>query len=218
MVGALLDELSEPPATPTLDAIPFLGETVICEKLIGIAAKGSIALNVGGAWVVRSSSYTTDEEATGYIRQKAYRTGQELRQMQLGLPGAVGGTAVAGAKPPVEPVVAVPPVVTPTPQPTLTLKETQNGLTVSGGDQGTITPPPLPQPKPPSIRSTEEANTGINLSGSFEKWGLPADKQIQTTKLEFKDLTVSQIKQFLQRIPSSLKAILEISFSEEDET
>lgn len=218
LVGALLDELSEPPATPTLDAIPFLGETVICEKLIGIAAKGSIALNVGGAWVVRSSSYTTDEEATGYIRQKAYRTGQELRQMQLGLPGAVGGTAVAGAKPPVEPVVAVPPVVTPTPQPTLTLKETQNGLTVSGGDQGTITPPPLPQPKPPSIRSTEEANTGINLSGSFEKWGLPADKQIQTTKLEFKDLTVSQIKQFLQRIPSSLKAILEISFSEEDET
>jgi hypothetical protein len=217
LVGPLLDELSEPPATPTTDAIPFLGETAICERLIGIAAKGSIALNVGGTWVVRSSSHASDDEAAGYIRQKAYRTGQELRQMQLGLPSAVGGITVAGAKPPVEPVVVITPIVTPTLQPTPSVKETQNGLTVSGGDLGTMTLP-TPQPTPASVKRTEEASTGINLTGSFEKWGLSADKQIEATRLEFKDLTVSQIKQILTRIPSSFKAFLEVSFDLEDET
>ena len=137
--------------------------------------------------------------------------------MQLGLPSAVGGTTVAGAKPPVEPVVVLAPIVTPTPQVTPTVKETQSGLTLSGGEQGAITLPE-PQPKPASVRRTEEASTGINLTGSFEKWGLSADKQMEATKLEFKDLTVSQIKQILTRIPSSFKAFLEVSFGEEDET
>lgn len=217
LVGPFLDDLCEPPANPTVDAIPFLGDTAICERLIAIAAKGSIALNVGGLWVVRSSSHTSDEEAANYIRQKAFRTGQELRQIQLGLPSAVGGTAVAGAKLPVEPITAVTPIVTPTPQPTLTANEPQPSLTASEGDEGTITLP-VPQPKPPSTRRTVEASTGINLASSFEKWGLPADGQMQTARLEFEDLTVSQIKQILQRIPSSFKAILEVSFSEEAET
>jgi len=219
LVGALLDELSEPPAAPTTDAIPFLGETVIADRLIGIAAKGSIALNVGGVWVARSSSHTGDDEANLYIRPKAYRTGQELRQIQLGLPSAVGGTAVAAT--PVGAVanalspVMTSPVATPASQPAPTIKEASQGLALS--TPAPVAAPVQPDVKPPSVRRTEEASTGVNLSGAFEKWGLPTHKQVTLARLEFQGLTVSQIKLLLTKIPSALKAILEVTYSEEDE-
>jgi hypothetical protein len=216
-VGALLDDLIEPPAAPSVDAIPYLGETAICEQLIQIAAKGSIALNVGGAWITRASTHTNDQEAAGYIRQRAYRTGQELRQIRLGLPGAVGGTAVAGTKQLEEATPAPKPFIVPTPEPVKTISGGPTGLWVTDPEPSPAELPAQPQPKPPSTKRTNEANTGINLSGSFEQWGLAGDKTVQHTRLEFQNLTVSQVKQVLQRIPSSIKAILEVSYREEDD-
>gem|GEM_PF-3290591 len=71
--------------------------------------------------------------------------------------------------------------------------------------------------KPPHISNiletnrTDEPTTGINLSGSFEKWGVSSTQVINSARIEFNDLTAQQIKQILQRIPSTFKAMLEIS-------
>ena len=210
-VGSLMDDLAEPPPPDTGDAIPFLGETKAYEFVLEIAAKGDIVLNVNGAWIGRRAEDTSDEDALRYIRSKAFRTGQEMRRIQLGMPSAIGGgTITAGGK--------------------------QKGETTSGKTSGTPSPFPLAGANnedssinegplvtegttetsiiPDIIEKnrTNEPTTGINLSGSFEKWGVSSTQVIKSARIEFNDLTAQQIKQILQRIPSTFKAMLEISY------
>jgi len=66
------------------------------------------------------------------------------------------------------------------------------------------------------VRRTDAPNTGINLSGYFEKWGISAGKTLNSAKIEFSNLTVQQLKQVLQRLPVGLRASLEITFTEEE--
>src|SRR5208283_3027685 len=66
-------------------------------------------------------------------------------------------------------------------------------------------------------RKSEEPATGINLSGCFESWGVSSSQPIETARIEFEGLTVQQVKQILQRIPSTFKATLEISYKEQGE-
>ena len=63
-------------------------------------------------------------------------------------------------------------------------------------------------------KKSAEAATGLNLSGCFETWGVPAGHTIDSARIEFSGLTVQQIKQILQRIPSSFKASLEIAYKD----
>ncbi len=93
-VGDLLDELAEPPPSPGQEAIPFLGDSRLYEKVLDIAAKGDIALNVGGKWVGRPAEIESDEAARKYMRQKAFRSGPEMRLVQLGDSYAVSGSTI----------------------------------------------------------------------------------------------------------------------------
>jgi len=198
LVGDLLDELSEPPPPDTKDAIPFLGETATYEEVLKIVARGKVLVNVGGTWVGRLPEHSSAEEALRFVRSRAFRSGQEMRQIQLGEPAAVGGTTVTGpgpqppVLPPQRPTGGQPPVVPP------------------------ITPPPGPiSPGSIEVRQTEEATTGINLSACFEKWGVDASTVLNTAKIEFSNLTVQQVKQILTRLPSSFKASMEVTFTKE---
>jgi len=67
-------------------------------------------------------------------------------------------------------------------------------------------------------RKSDEAATGINLSGCFEKWGIDSDKTLSTAIIEFQGLTAQQVKQILQRVPSTFKASLEITFQDGGES
>lgn len=227
-VGDLLDEIAEPPPSPDQEAIPFLGDSKLYEKVLDIAAKGDIALNVGGKWVGRPADSDSDEAAQRYMRQKAYRSGPEMRQVQLGEPSAVSGStikpvtpATPGATtvpvPPMPPVIRIPPPDAGEDIPTsgeTAVGETKPGLTSSGGP---IVPPELP-PLPASTQTRKaEENTGINLSGNFEKWGISPHKTLNTARIEFKGLNVQQLKQVLQRIPAQFRASLEITYLDKKE-
>ena len=218
-VGSLMDDLMEPPPPNTGEALPFLGETKTFEFIINIAAEGDIVLNVGGNWIGRRSEDNTDEDAKRYIRSKAFRTGQEMRQIQLGLPGSVGGSAVSVPNKPVD---------QPAPgtngggltgnYPTDPSGNGTSAVSENGQDGGHDVPglPGLPN-RPLVItqnRKSDKAANGINLSGNFEKWGITSDKTLDSAKIEFKGLTAGQIKQILQRIPSTFKATLEITFQD----
>lgn len=226
-VGSLVDELMEPPPPNAGDAIPFLGEIKLFESILDIAAEGVLVLNVNGTWIGRRAQDATDEDARHYIRSKAFCTGQAMRQIQLGLPGAVGGGTItidivpAGGAPP-----GSGPIVTPgtPPKPGGTGEEGEivfppvEAGDQTGGDSGGVVPgveSPEPQPLPTvKIRKTEEPATGINLSGSFESWGVTSSQSIEKARIEFSGLTAQQVKQILQRIPSAFKASLEIEYHE----
>jgi hypothetical protein len=211
-VSALMDGLAEPPAPGSGDAIPFLGEIPLYENILIFAAEGSIALNVGGSWIVRRAEDASDEDALRYIRPKAFQSLQENRQVQLGLPGVVGSTAVTTAQPPVPPVVPPP-------------LGGAGAITVPDEPLPPVSPvvinkPEAPYPPPVAatkIQRTDEAASGINLSGCFEAWGIPSSQVLDSAKIEFSGLTPLQVKVILQRIPSTFKATLEVSYQEEGE-
>ncbi len=221
-VGSLMDDLAEPPPPDTGDAIPFLGETKAYEFVLEITAKGDIVLNVNGTWIGRRAEDTSDEDALRYIRSKAFRTGQEMRQIQLGMPGAVGGgTVTAGEeqKREIKSGATLPDGKIGEAQPSDPTAETNNGepsinegpVTTEGATEISGIPDII------ETNWTNEPTTGINLSRNFEKWGVSSTQVIKSAKIEFNDLTAQQIKQILQRIPSTFKAMLEISYKKGDE-
>lgn len=217
LVGDLMDELTEPPPPGTGDVIPFLGETATYEEILKIVAGGKIVVNVNGTWVGRQPEHASDEEALRYVRPRAFRSGQEMRQIQLGLSGAVGGTTVTGPGP-------RPPVPAPgqTGEPPTSSGGQPPGGTgpvivppIGGGGSTTTVPPVSPTIQ---VKRTDEPNTGINLSGCFERWNIPSGTVLDRAKVEFEGVNVQQLKQILQRLPSSVKASLEVSYPEEDES
>ena len=214
LIGDLLDELTEPPPPGKGDTIPYLGDTSIHEEILKVAARGKIVLNVSGTWIGRSPEHAAEDEALRYVRSKAFRSGQEMRQIQMGLPAVVGGMTVTapGAKP-----LAPSATTGSAPLPSGGPAPGETGTVVApptGGD-GSSTPTP-PRPATLQTKRTNEPNIGINLTGYFEKWGVPSSTILNNAKVVFEGLTVQQLKQILQRLPSSVKASLEISFPEED--
>ncbi len=208
----------DPPPPGTGIAIPFLGETRTYEFIIDIAAQGDLFLNVAGNWIGRRSEDSSQDDARHYIRPKVFRTGQEMRQIQLGLPGAVGGSAVNVPQP--KKATSLPPSSGAAPGttfPNVSGKNPGNGIDEDmTGNTQIPDLPGLPN-KPFKItqnKKSDEPATGINLSGCFEKWGLSADKTLECATIEFNGLTTQQVKQILQRIPSTFKASLEVSFQE----
>ena len=210
-VSKLIDGLKEPPPSAERNAIPFLGDTAVCEEILKVAAKGKVVLNVAGTWVGRLPEHNDEDEALRYIRPKAFRGTQEMRQVQLALPAAAGSGAVSGPTPPtttaVPPGGLFPPTTPPGPQPP--------GPGPRPGPQ-----PPGPGPFPPvtlpsspaQVRSTDGATTVVNLIGSFEQWGVPADVSLDSTRIEFEGLSVQQAKAILQRLPSNVQAKLEVTY------
>lgn len=224
-IGAMMDDLTEPPPPNTGDAIPFLGETKIYELVLEIVASGDLVLNVSGTWIGRRPEDVSEEDALRHIRAKAFRTGQEMRQIQLGLPGAVGGGTVT------VPDVPIPAGDTPRPGgggfpsvPTdgnghpSTPTTAEGGAEGENGESGTDTGSgDINMPVPDIViesRKSEEPATGINLSGCFEAWGVPTSQTLETARIEFSGLTAQQIKQILTRIPSTFRATLEITYKD----
>lgn len=214
LIGSLMDDLIEPPPPNKGEAIPFLGETKIYEYILTIAANGDIVLLVGGTWYGRRSEDASNEDALRYIRTKAFRTGQEMRMIQLGLPGTVGGGTVTGTPTPSTSGQPVPVVVT-------TGGTEGNGNpyippnskneTNESGENGNI--PNVKQPETKNKKTFEPA-TGINLSGRFEAWEIHSNQIIDNARIEFSGLTATQIKQILSRIPSTYTANLDITYKE----
>jgi hypothetical protein len=211
-VGNVIDDLIEPPPPNSGDAIPFLGETKIYELILKIAAGGDIFLNVSGTWIGRRPEDTSDEESLRFIQGKAFRTGHEMRQVQLGLPGAVGGGTVTVLKP--STIYETPVSVVDTPR----VKNGKNSvylpaISTNATEESLGMPPVIVIPSNKSKKSQEPA-TGINLSGCFESWGISSNQSIESARIEFSGLTAQQIKQILQRIPSTFKASLDITYKE----
>ena len=230
-VGKLVDSLREPPPSPATDAIPFLGDTALCEEILKVVAKGKIVLNVNGSWVGRLAEHQDDAEALHYIRPRAFRSAQEMRQVELALPAAAGSSAISGPS-----LVATPPMVQPAVA--TTTANAGAGASPSSPLGGATLPPlavasqsptgdaqqipaavttPIPMPTPPlETLATGDPANGVNLIGSFEQWGLAPASPLEKTRIEFEGLTVQQVKSVLQRLPSNICAKLEVQFRRDD--
>jgi hypothetical protein len=224
----LLDLLREPPPSPSDETIPFLGEHAIYEQVLRLAAGDKVALNVDGTWYRRDTGQTEDE-ALRYLRQRAFRSGRDLYNVQLGLPGQVGGGGLAIAppaapstvSPPVAPGLPPPGVPAATPAPSTGGGSTQPGL-APGSVPATTATAALPgvnstatAPPQPVIRRSSGARNGVNLLGELEKWGLPNSQKIAQATLTFSNLTVKDLRDLCVKLPPRLQAELQITLPPE---
>jgi hypothetical protein len=230
IVGDILDELIEPPGSATKDAMVYLGDTQTYEEILKVVAKGSIVLNVDGAWVSRQPEHADEEEALRFIRTRAFRSGLNYREVQLAPLGSMGGSTVTSPGATDTGTRGTPSggqtITTPTGAGTSGLFPGSGGgktgtTVVTCG--GTVVVPPsgagaatagTPVAK---TQSLQEPQIGINLCGCFERWGLHDGTTLSSTKIEFMGLSVQQIKQILQRLPSAFKASLEVTYDEENQ-
>jgi hypothetical protein len=225
--GDILDEIVEAPGAPDKDAMAYLGDTQTCEEILKVAAKGKIILNVDGTWVSRLPEHADEDDALRFIRARAFRSGQDMRRVQLGLPGAAAGSAVSGPRAAgagagtTTSTSAQPGAGQPGSVPPGGLFGGSGGATggtVIAGGTGTAvvgggtTPGAAPIAK---TQRADEPQLAINLAGCFERWGIDAGTTLTSAKIEFRNVNAQQVKQILQRLPSSLKASLEVSYNEE---
>ena len=231
-IGKLLEELAEPPVGKGV--IPFLGAEAAYEEVLRIASRGRIALNVGGEWRRRMPEHDDEETALRYLRKYASKTGGERDKILLGEPSSLGGSTTASSTP-TTPAATGGTSTGSAPQP-----PAPNGGTPMGGDifgggedtsETTSNPAPtgtsIPQLEGTGVASIRESTLqtkmtaapakGMSLLGLFEQWGVQPDKPLRKARIELADINVRELKSLIQRMPSSLQAMLEIQYEEDGE-
>ncbi len=206
-VGKLLRELQEPRPGGE-DCIPWLGETLMKEKLIKVCARGAIAINLRGMEYMQVRAGEDEDTAWKRMRGKL-GTGKHLDETYVLLPQAV---------PHAEGVVAPPPVVVgPTgaaPSGQLPLGGQAAG---AAGDGSTTTtgngPPPVSAGLggiifggQSTVRqlSTAGATSALNLLGKVESWGITTGTQVQDVQLKVANLTGAQLNELLKKLPDGI--------------
>ncbi|HVY62002.1 MAG TPA: DUF499 domain-containing protein, partial [Planctomycetota bacterium] len=192
-LGKLLRELQEP-RPGGLPCIPWIGETYVKERLVGLCAQGKIAINVRGSEFLQALPGELPEAARARIKGKLYVTGKQLDETSLHLPQPVpwsGGAGSPGGAPPPGPAPA------------------------GGCAPGPAAPQPAPPPgpgnsifqPPPAVAGTSHsapANSPLNLLGSVESWGVGPGTPVSEVAIKVKKLTGAQLQSLLKKLPDGI--------------
>lgn len=224
-VGKVLRELQEPrPAEQ--DCIPWLGETIMKERILRLCARGKIAINLRGQEYLQTLPGEDEDTAWNRLRPKLSYTGRQLDEVFLMEPSAVPATGGT----------------TPTPNPT-----TAPGGQSGGLFGGSVTPPPapgvadsssggqMPTPLPPGVSifggsdATTAPKTGVtlanpatsplNLIGKLESWGIGPATHVSEVAIKVRtasgsQLTGAQLKDLLKKLPDGMT--FELSLEKKD--
>ncbi|MGE4157863.1 MAG: DUF499 domain-containing protein [Planctomycetota bacterium] len=195
-VGKLMKELREP-RSGGKDCIPWLGETLIKERIIRLCARGKIAINVRGMEYLQQEDGETEDGAWRRMRGKL-GTGKHLDETYVLLPQAVPATG--GVTPPVPPGGGIFQPVPAGP---------------GGGDTGRgVTPTPTGggAGDPPGIFGgtatlkpySAPATSALNLLGKVESWGIGPGTQLRGLNLAVENLTGAQLQDLLKKLPDGM--------------
>jgi hypothetical protein len=217
LIKDIINIYIEPPPSSTVNATPYLKEELLCELIFKIASSGDIVINSGGTWVGRITEDSDDDVSFNRIKQKIYRTINEMKNYQLALPEAAGSAAPIA--PPLSGSSNLPH------QPTFNpVYSSGTGGLPENSSVSTLPPPPfVPLVQPVETQAISQLQTkdagplnSINLMGKLEEWSLSSNKSIENLTLGFTDLDIAKIKQILQRIPSGFQATMSITYEEKD--
>ena len=200
-VGKLLKELQEPrPAE--LDCIPWLGETLMKERILRLCSRGKVVINLRGMETLQTQPGEDEETAWRRLRPKLSYTGRQLDEVTLLEPSAVPATG--GSMPPVQ----VP-----------------GGGAETGGLFGgeSPTPPAILQPEagggttnPPGggifggtgvkVRTpfNNPATSPLNLIGKLEGWGIGPATQVAEISIKLSAANGAQLKELLKKLPDGM--------------
>jgi hypothetical protein len=196
------------------ECIPWLGETLVKERIIRLCAKGLIAINLRGMEYLQRNDDESEETAWKRMRGKL-GTGKHLDETHVLLPQnvpATGGVTVtsiggAGGLFPVPGGTTGGPLVGPCTLPGATgvvadlPTGTGNGsappISIFGGGSGFV-PVAIP------------ATSALNLLGRIESQGIKPGTQIKSLSVKVDKLTGAQLQELLKKLPDGLTYQLDL--------
>lgn len=195
-VGKLLNELREPRPNEQ-ECIPWLGETLVKERILKLCARGKLAINLRG--VERLQAQPGEDEDSAWRRMRGrLGTGRHLDETYLLPPQAVPQAQGVGERPPTD----VAPPVSP---------DLFGGGTATGPGGGGISPEPTTTPPlfggngPANFQSHHSPPTSpLNLIGRLEGWGVNPGSSIRDLSLKIDSLTGAQLQKLLRGLPDGL--------------
>ncbi|WP_295391533.1 DUF499 domain-containing protein [uncultured Thiodictyon sp.] len=214
-VGKLLGELQEPRPAGQY-CIPWLGETVMKDRILRLCAQGKIAINLRGLEHLQTHPGEDEDAAWRRLRPKLSITGRQLNEVFLMEPSAVAST---GGSTPLAPQPSGGTGgggqpgggTTTTPQPDQTEIPTGGQTTPSGG--GIFGGGSLGGPKP-RVTLSNPPTSPLNLIGKLEGWGIGPATPVADVSIKLSTATGAQLKELLKKLPDGMT--FELSLEKED--
>jgi uncharacterized protein DUF499 len=192
--GALEDLANPRPAGA--QCVIWLGKTEMIERIVGICAKGEIAINVRGD-LLQSNPGETEEDALRRIQSRvsgaAYQTPESV---VLSLPQATPGAQTRTSKPsgPESPTVPASP----------TGPELPGPVVVTGGGTPTDIFGGLSTPKPTKVLAAENPTSRLNLLGQLETWQITPATRVKNVTVTIADATGAQVEALIKKLPDGM--------------
>jgi hypothetical protein len=213
-VGKLLRELQEPrPAGQ--DCIPWLGETIMKERLLRICARGKVTINLRSLEYLQVNHGEDEETAWKRLRSKLSYSGRQLEEIFLLEPSA--RPATGGAMSPAPPLsgdakeglfgggaTLSPPNASD--DQAFGDGNKQAGEFFGGGTSGTSAKP--------RVKLSNPATSPLNLIGKLEGWGIGPATRVSDISVKLSMATGAQLKDILKKLPDGMT--FELSFEKED--
>ncbi len=204
-VGKLLKELKEPRPSGK-DCIPWLGETLIKERIIQLCSRGKIAINLRGMEYLQVLDGEAEDAAYRRMRGKL-GTGKHLDETHILLPQAVPAT---GGVP--QPNSGDLP---PGPGGWVQPEGTGGGVGVTGEEAGGTSETASGNQSHPGTGDIFGGGAGyttfvapvtssLNLLGKIETWGIGTGTQVRSLVLTVEQLTGAQLQELIRKLPDGM--------------
>ena len=192
--GALDDLMNPRPAGA--QCVIWLGKTEMIERIVGICAKGDIALNVRGD-LLQANAGESEENVLRRIQSRVSSTAyQNPESVVLSMPQASPGAQTTS-----KPVV---PQVGSTPAPAGVSPSPGPGITGGGSSPINIFEVDPPGQKSYKPRVVETPTSSLNLVGHLESWQVKAGTRVKNVTVTISDATGAQVEALLKKLPDGM--------------
>jgi len=214
-VGKLFREMQEPRPNGE-ECIPWLGETVVKEKLLRLCAAGKVALNVRGTEQLQAQPGESAEAAWLRMRARLPFSGKQLDEVKLMEPAAMPGTGGAAPSPAPAPAPNPAPGPGPSPQPGPSPAPEKPPIPpLFGGGSPEPSPPPPPAPKPLVTLENDITSTLNQLHQLTDNWAIKSKAALTSITLTIPAASLEQLQDILKKMPTDLKVGLSLQKEEE---
>ena len=209
-VGKLLKELKEPRPNGK-DCIPWLGETLVKERIIRLCAKSLMAINLRGMEYLQVNDGESEDSAWKRMRGKL-GSGKHLDETHILLPQNVPATG--GVTTPPGGTLFPDPggggtTVTPPPGTVTPPGDTGPGVGVGTGDD-TTPPGDIFGGGDGYVPVAIPATSALNLLGRIESQGIKAGTQLKSLSVKVDKLTGAQLQELLKKLPDGMTYQLDV--------
>lgn len=196
-VADLIEQLKEP-SPKGAESIPWLGETVVKERIGRACADGKIAINAKGNLYEKKPA-ETPEDAWYRVRGKL-GSGKDLQETTMHLPG---GSVGSGGSAPVTPLPGAP-------------NASPRGVNEPQPGSGDTTPPTPGALFGASgggsvVHHSAQTTSTLSLLGKLEQWGINKGSKVKEVKLSTSQLSGAQLEHLLKNLPDGITYSLDLN-------